>query len=80
MQTVRIPVLVAGLVALVAGGVVRGEETLTITEQAPIEKPDTSFGAAVADGWLYAFGGHLGSAHNYSAELQARQLLRLNLA
>lgn len=80
MRTIRIPLLVAGLAALVAGGIARGEETLTITELAPIEKPVTSFGAAVADGWLYAYGGHLGSAHKYSAELQARQLLRLNLA
>ncbi|HTN73697.1 MAG TPA: hypothetical protein VL096_00565, partial [Pirellulaceae bacterium] len=42
--------------------------------------PVTSLGAAVADGHLYVFGGHLGSAHKYTAELQNNKLVRLNLA
>jgi N-acetylneuraminic acid mutarotase len=55
-------------------------EGIQIKELAPLPKPVTSFGAAIVDGWLYAYGGHLGSAHKYSADLQARELVRLNLA
>src|SRR5688572_12662827 len=55
-------------------------EGLKIQELTPLPKPVTSFGAAVADGWLYVFGGHLGAPHEYSADLQARQLVRLNVA
>lgn len=54
--------------------------TATISELPVLTVPVTSLGAAVADGHLYVFGGHKGSAHNYSADLQANQLLRLNLA
>jgi N-acetylneuraminic acid mutarotase len=50
-----------------------------ISELAPLTKPVTSFGAAAMDGALYVYGGHLGSPHEYSAEMQARQVLRLNL-
>jgi N-acetylneuraminic acid mutarotase len=51
-----------------------------VAELAPLEKPRTSFGAAIADGSLYVYGGHLGAPHEYSAEMQANQLLRLNPA
>jgi N-acetylneuraminic acid mutarotase len=53
---------------------------INVTELTPLDAPVTSFGAAVADGQLYVFGGHLGSPHQYSADLQANKLLRLNLA
>ncbi len=66
-------------VVLLAGAALAADGP-QITELPPLEKPVTSFGAAVADGWLYVYGGHMGSAHRYSADLQARQLLRLNLA
>jgi N-acetylneuraminic acid mutarotase len=52
----------------------------SVTELPPLKSPVTSFGAAVADGSLYVFGGHLGSPHEYSAALQANKLLRLQLA
>jgi N-acetylneuraminic acid mutarotase len=39
----------------------------------------TSFGAAVADGWLYVYGGHYGEAHHYSREGQSGDFRRLNL-
>jgi N-acetylneuraminic acid mutarotase len=55
-------------------------EEPTITELPKLPAPVTSFGAAIADGHLYVYGGHLGSAHTYSAELQANKLWRLNLA
>jgi N-acetylneuraminic acid mutarotase len=51
-----------------------------VSELPTLEAPVTSFGAAVADGYLYVYGGHLGSPHEYSADLQANKLLRLNLA
>ena len=39
----------------------------------------TSFGAAVVDGSLYMYGGHMGDAHLYSNESQAHTLYRLDL-
>ncbi len=54
--------------------------TVSIQELAPHKLTITSFGAAIADGYLYTYGGHLGSPHNYSYEEQSGQLLRLNLA
>ena len=53
---------------------------LTVSELAPLDANVTSFGAAVADGHLYVYGGHRGSPHRYSAEEQSNQLWRLNLA
>ncbi len=57
-----------------------GEGQVTVTELAPLPAPVTSFGAAVADGFLYTYGGHLGTTHKYSSDDQSGQLLRLNLA
>jgi hypothetical protein len=57
-----------------------GEGQVKVTELAPLSAPVTSFGAAVADGYLYAYGGHLGTTHKYSSDDQSGQLLRLNLA
>ncbi|MEX2174802.1 MAG: hypothetical protein WD872_10600 [Pirellulaceae bacterium] len=54
--------------------------SLTIAELAPLPVGVTSFGAAIAAGHLYVYGGHKGSAHQYSDELQSNQLWRLNLA
>jgi N-acetylneuraminic acid mutarotase len=53
---------------------------IKVTDLAPLNAPVTSFGAAVAGGYVYLYGGHLGSPHEYSADLQAKKLLRLNLA
>lgn len=39
----------------------------------------TSFGGAVADGWLYVYGGNTGKSHEYSVELQSNRFRRLNL-
>lgn len=39
----------------------------------------TSFGAAIADGHLYVYGGHMGRAHSYYVEGQSDKLQRLNL-
>src|SRR5687768_11665972 len=67
-----------GAAALLAGAAHAGE-SLQISELPPLEKPVTSFGAAVVDGWLYVGGGHLGAPHEYTGDLQSRQLVRLNL-
>ena len=66
--------------AVLLSGVAMAADGVQIKELAPLPKPVTSFGAAVADGWLYVYGGHLGTPHEYSADLQGRDLLRLNLA
>ncbi len=39
----------------------------------------TSFGAAIADGQLYSYGGHTGRAHSYSTKEQGNVLRRLKL-
>jgi len=39
----------------------------------------TSFGGAIADGYLYTYGGHTGRAHSYSTEEQGNVLRRLKL-
>lgn len=57
-----------------------GEPLVKVTDLAPLPDPATSFGAAVADGYLYAYGGHRGNTHKYSSDDQAGQLFRLNLA
>ncbi|QDU38590.1 N-acetylneuraminate epimerase precursor [Maioricimonas rarisocia] len=41
--------------------------------------PVTSFGAAVLDGALYVYGGHMGEAHSYSNTSQSNVLSRLDL-
>ncbi|MCU0879509.1 MAG: DUF3386 family protein [Pirellulaceae bacterium] len=56
-----------------------GEGQVKVTELPLLEPGITSFGAAVVDGYLYVYGGHLGTPHSYSAAEQAKQLLRLKL-
>lgn len=48
-------------------------------EFAMLSQPVTSFGAAICDGSLYLYGGHIGQAHSYSLEEQGHTLKRLNL-
>lgn len=49
-------------------------------ELPPLKVGVTSAGAAVLGGHLYVYGGQLGGAHDYAAELQSGSLWRLNLA
>src|SRR5262245_19935787 len=65
--------------ALLLAGAAQAAGPVQVTELPPLEKPITSFGAAVASGYLYVYGGHLGSPHEYSGDLQSREFLRLNL-
>jgi hypothetical protein len=39
----------------------------------------TSFGGAVADGWLYVYGGHTGREHQHSRDNLSKSFVRLNL-
>lgn len=45
-----------------------------------LPRPVSSFGAAVCDGWLYVYGGHVGKPHEYSTEAVVGTFHRLNLA
>lgn len=47
---------------------------------APLPKAVSSFGAAVADGFVYVYGGHCGKTHAYSTDDMLGTFHRLNLA
>jgi hypothetical protein len=46
----------------------------------PLPEPLSSFGAAVADGWLYVYGGHTGTEHEHSAANLSNHFRRLPLS
>jgi hypothetical protein len=46
----------------------------------PLPKALTSFGAAVCDGYVYVYGGHLGKAHDYSKATVSGMMWRLSLS
>ena len=52
--------------------------TTTDLPELPLEL--TSFGGAVANGTLFIYGGHSGTAHSYSTEEQSDQFWSLNLS
>jgi N-acetylneuraminic acid mutarotase len=74
-----VPALLAAILSLAGAIAARGQE-VKITELAPLKQPVTSLGAAVAGGYLWVYGGHLGTPHEYATELESGQLFRLNLA
>lgn len=45
----------------------------------PLPQAVSSFGAAVADGYVYVYGGHAGKTHSYSVETTVGALHRLKL-
>lgn len=45
----------------------------------PIPQPATSFGAAIADGWLYIYGGNTGNAHEFHRDCVTGDFYRLQL-
>src|SRR4051794_7565519 len=45
----------------------------------PLPEPLASFGAAVADGWLYIYGGHIGEEHEHSAANLSPHFRRIQL-
>lgn len=49
-------------------------------DYAPLPRAVSSFGAAVADGWLYVYGGHCVKTHQYSTEAVLGTFHRLRLS
>ena len=47
---------------------------------APLPEPVSSFGAAVADGYLYVYGGHTGTEHDHSAANLSQHFIRVSLS
>jgi uncharacterized GH25 family protein/N-acetylneuraminic acid mutarotase len=45
----------------------------------PLPEPVASFGAVVADGWLYVYGGHTGEEHEHSAANLSAHFRRIQL-
>ena len=58
------------LIALVAA---------TRAELPPLPQPATSFGAALADGWLYVYGGNTGKAHEFHRDCVRGDFFRLKV-
>lgn len=56
------------------------ENKIQLQELPPLPEGVSSFGGAVADGWLYVYGGHIGIAHEHSADNLSKAFRRLNLA
>ena len=55
---------------------------LTVTLRAelpPLPQPATSFGAAIADGWLYVYGGNTGKAHEFNRDSVKGDFCRLKV-
>lgn len=46
----------------------------------PLPEGFSSFGAAVADGFVYVYGGHAGKTHSYSTDTTLGKFRRLNIA
>jgi hypothetical protein len=44
-----------------------------------LPEPLSSFGAVVADGWLYVYGGHIGTEHDHSAANLSNHFRRIQL-
>jgi N-acetylneuraminic acid mutarotase/uncharacterized GH25 family protein len=49
------------------------------TALVPLPEPVSSFGAAVADGWLYVYGGHTGDEHEHSSANLSQYFRRIKL-
>jgi hypothetical protein len=45
----------------------------------PLPEPVSSFGAAVSDGWLYVYGGHIGGEHEHSTANLSQHFRRIRL-
>lgn len=56
------------------------EKLDTVKFRAQLPVATSSFGAALLDGYLYYYGGHIARTHSYSVEAVTGQFARLNLA
>ncbi len=50
------------------------------TAYPPMPEAFSSFGAAVSDGYVYVYGGHVGKTHTYSTEAVTSKFRRLNVS
>lgn len=71
--------LLAPALALLFTGCATPPQSTVKAPLAPLPEAVTSFGAATAGDWLYAFGGHKGERHDYLAEMVRGSFYRLNL-
>jgi hypothetical protein len=55
------------------------EAAAKVAALAPLPEAVSSFGAAVADGWLYVYGGHTGQAHDHSRDNLSKHFRRIRL-
>ncbi len=55
------------------------EAAAKIAALKPLPEAISSFGAAVADGWLYVYGGHTGQAHDHSRDNLSQHFRRIRL-
>ncbi len=53
--------------------------TAARAELPPLPQPATSFGAALADGWLYVYGGNTGNAHEFHRDCVRGDFFRLRV-
>ncbi len=73
------------LIVPVNTGIAIRASIVTLPHQEPAKLPPlprtvSSFGADVADGWLYVYGGHCAKTHEYSTAAVLGTFQRLNLA
>lgn len=57
----------------------RSADTRAATRVAALPQATSSFGAAVANGWVYVYGGHVVPTHNYSTEAVSGRFSRAKL-
>jgi len=60
-------------------GEVSSAAAITAKQVAPLPEATSSFGSAVADGWLYVYGGHIAPTHVYSTEAVSGRFHRKRL-
>lgn len=65
-----------GKAAPTAGGPAEGVDGVAV---APLPRPVSSFGATALDGWLYVYGGHSGTRHDYSTASVSGRLSRIRI-
>lgn len=57
----------------------QGAALAPVSQYAKMPEASSSFGAAVADGWLYLYGGHVAQTHSYSKESVSGAFHRMKL-
>lgn len=56
------------------------DEAAKVSALPPLSQAIASFGAAVSDGWLYVYGGHIGQAHDHSRQNLTGAFRRIRLS